>query len=863
VNNPDFTCNSFDFCTLDPQGICRLSKAHVGHGTVNVVNSSCDLYTRTVNGPTHDELSIATAYDNLRQQIYSGGVELDITVPNEGPARIYVAVDIRVTFGWLSPKPVPSLSGQFSYHEEITIPNLKSVFNSHIYYDSDYKLVRYDMVNTQPTPPLFTVDPISAIHDYTSGLAYTLDKSQGNCTIAPLSNTSFDVQFAQNAGFVVKMKSPLDIFYLNGSYRYAGQRTIRGMLCDVFEDHRTDFKFGNNPMPSESVFQFYFMSEDWNEMSEDSGSPVSSQPIALVISSSAGGFTLTYNFYDFSEQHPDLSNFDIRPCYVGSQLKHFLIKFQGNYHPTLDTQLKKFTKTVQQQLQFVTSASFLRFQDPQITYSQGYVYYLATMVEQAPYLLDFTKTTNHAGVSNADKSVPSVSSDQDCAALCRKEDTFTCKSFDFCPGSNGLCLLRKTHITTQIGPSYTCDHYSKTVDTVANVEPTVNEAIEILKNYVYVRGLNITMANPADNSQTLYHAVLFDQDILRPDSLATTSTNLQHFIPYRQKVILKTIDLQLTGLSVDQCAQRCLTEPTIMCQSFDYCFDTGRCLMSTLHPDQNQSLIETHMMCDLYARSYLDNYIAYPGYTFQSTGETTVSNVMSAQYCAKLCSENKNYMCLSFDYCTSTSTCILKQTHIMDVPTSAIKKNSVCNHYSRSYIHDFQVTPNRVLTVPQLVQFSNVSKDACAKLCVQNSGSSCLAFTFCQTTMLCSVFSTNPVTNRNKINSSSTCDLYTRRSASNNGGPPIPKPQSSSSSSSGYTSGAMAGLALAMLIPGMVIGAGLLYFCRTKRLVEEEQMRMGFVNMGQDHEDFDSPAKNKTTDDELPPAHVHEYDSPQ
>jgi len=38
-----------------------------------------------------------------------------------------------------------------------------------IFYDSDFQLVRYDLVNTQPSPPLFTVDPISIIHDYTSG----------------------------------------------------------------------------------------------------------------------------------------------------------------------------------------------------------------------------------------------------------------------------------------------------------------------------------------------------------------------------------------------------------------------------------------------------------------------------------------------------------------------------------------------------------------------------------------------------------------------------------------------------------------------------------------------------------------------
>lgn len=34
--------------------------------------------------------------------------------------------------GWLQPKPLPQLTGQFSYHLEITVPNLQAVFNSHV-----------------------------------------------------------------------------------------------------------------------------------------------------------------------------------------------------------------------------------------------------------------------------------------------------------------------------------------------------------------------------------------------------------------------------------------------------------------------------------------------------------------------------------------------------------------------------------------------------------------------------------------------------------------------------------------------------------------------------------------------------------
>lgn len=46
VTNDDFVCNSYDFCPLDPQGICRLSKLHIGDGKAVVINSTCDHFSR-------------------------------------------------------------------------------------------------------------------------------------------------------------------------------------------------------------------------------------------------------------------------------------------------------------------------------------------------------------------------------------------------------------------------------------------------------------------------------------------------------------------------------------------------------------------------------------------------------------------------------------------------------------------------------------------------------------------------------------------------------------------------------------------------------------------------------------------------
>ncbi|KAL4236845.1 hypothetical protein ACF0H5_005231 [Mactra antiquata] len=863
VTYTGFVCNSFDFCPQDSNGACRLSKQHIGDGDAVVINSTCNHFSRTVNGPSKVEPSIQDAFAKLKTAVYDGNLQFEVFVNGLDNPLKYTAVDISVSFGWLNSKKVPTLTGQFSYHEEITIPEIDAVFNTHVYYDSDFQLVRYDMVNTQPSPPLFNTDPISTIHDYSSGLAYTLDKTEGNCTIAPIGNTSFDAGSTKNAGYVLKMKSPLDLFYLNGTYRYAGQRTIRGILCDVFEDTRTDFRYGRNPLNSPAVFQFYFMSDDWQEMSEDDGSPVRTQPIALIVSSAKGQYTLTYNFYDFSEQQPDLSNFDIRPCYTGSQIRHFLIKFAGQYHPMLDTNLKQFTKSVQQQLAFETSSSFLRFQDPQITYTDdGYVYYLATMVEQAPYLLDFTKTSNNVAFYAADKTINNVKTDTDCATLCRNETTFNCESFDFCPSIN-KCQLSKKH-GAQSGsgtqPSQICDHYSKTVDVVAPIEPSVSTAFIVIKNIIFTRGFNISVYDDTTGKTGVYHAVLFDEDILRPDSQATTSVNLNHFIPSRGHVMIANPELTIKGLSVDQCASKCLTESTMDCQSFDYCFDTGSCTLSHIHVDQNLTVRTTHLLCDLYSRTYLDSYTAYPGVSVQTKGDATVSNTYSADFCAQKCSTYQQFQCKSFDFCANSNTCILKRSHILELSKAAVQSNGGCSHYSRNYIHDFDVTRSRnfVAKANSLVVSNVSSTNLCAKLCVENSGMNCQGFVFCQSSATCTIIGVSPSKNRNSISNNKTCDLYTRKYFPDGTPYGAPGKSAPSSSSSGYSGGAMAGLAVGMLIPGMVIGAALLYFMRTKRLVEEEQLRMGFVNMPHDNEDDKDWVKPS---DEHEPSHAHQYDT--
>ena len=68
--------------------------------------------------------------------------------------------------------------------------------------------------------------------------------------------------------------------------------------------------------------------------------------------------------------------------------------------------------------------------------------------------------------------------------------------------------------------------------------------------------------------------------------------------------MLSKPEVSFKGVSVDQCASKCLTEATIDCQSFDYCFETGSCMLSHVHTDQTIKVVPTHLTCDLYSSKF-------------------------------------------------------------------------------------------------------------------------------------------------------------------------------------------------------------------------------------------------------------------
>ncbi|KAL4236320.1 hypothetical protein ACF0H5_004707 [Mactra antiquata] len=770
VLNTDFICNSFDYCTTDSKNVCRLSQSRVGGG--------------------HTSSSTATQCQHFTRTVEAP------SKPEINSSTAYTNLQLAIYSGRVK------IQASLSY---IPQPFVFSAFGSSVSY----------------------------------GLSYVIHKRTQQCTVSPISNSSFDVLTPTNeniTGYVLRLKNPLEIFDLTQQFKYVGQSTIRTILCDVFEGQQT-IDLGDGKQ--KAVVQFYFMAKNWEELSANSGQTVPSQPVSLKITAADSSDTIRYDISDFNEQHPDLTNFNLLPCYPGNKQRHFLIQFKQLYHPVLDTKLATFTKKVQMELSVLTGASPLRFQKPYVTYDGPNTYYLAIVVEQSPSLLDFTSISKLQGIYSMDASFPDVNSDLACAEICRNTSGFTCMSFDYCKTTK-LCQLSKRHTIDGklLRPNADCSHYSKTVDATSRPEPTVDAILNTLQNKIAEGSLVINLQ--MDNATvTKYPAAYLMRDVLRYDYGKETSETLSHFNRVKNQALHVLNDpsvrfVRYSPLSVDDCADKCRLHPTFDCESFSYCPDIGLCLLSDVHPAENARAFEPSQMCDLYPRKYSDSYSPTPSSIYIDTGSKKITGVTSVDICAKVCSNSTSFNCRSFDFCLGTSTCYLSDKHGLDIPKSKVAQtpSSSCTHYSKKYLLDYAVTYNRSYTGLTPSVFSNISLTGCSKLCSEYVSYACGSFIYCASTRTCNLYSSLTKYVHSNIIPSTTCDLYSRRFKNTDVQPP--PPQQNQFTGKKYSGGTMAAVGFGMLVPGLLLGAALLYFIKTKPLIDRKYEReMSLINREQ------------------------------
>ncbi|XP_060081859.1 uncharacterized protein LOC132561146 [Ylistrum balloti] len=853
VNLNNFTCNSFDYCPTDTAS-CRLSRSHIGDGTAVLIQSACSHYSRNVNGPRAPEVTMLDAYAALRIAIYNQILVFQIQ-EDTGQMVDYVAVDTQVQEGTLTPVAMPKLSGQFSYSQEVTIPSIAEVYSAKIWYDSFYKFVRYDYHQSyQPRPPFYSTNPMTFIHDFNTGVAYNIDRDFENCTVVPIGSAAIDSELdpksaLKNGAYVVQMKSPLEFFHITNNYKFIGQKSVRDQLTSGYETIVHNFSmpglsFTNNT----ALIRYFFLQGGWTEVSADSRDLTFSQPVRMEITIMQLGLFLSYDFFDFEEvSHPDLSIFDIRKCFSEANQRHFQIQFPGKFHPFLDIYSKIFKLMSQMNMAESTSASVIRFQGTQVDYDDDNIYVTSTLLGRIPFMAGFTLVAGTFTPHKSDANFPNIRTAKGCADICSSLSSFPCNSFDYCPQAN-FCFLNRNH--SQDGPKVnvntTCYHYSRTVQDSTIPSPSIEQAYTRLKNAVYTGQFNVSIPN--GEMAKIFSASSIRGDIVRPTGQQTTGRILTRFRQMKNSILSGSGDSQKVQVAVDDCAAACLSEDIFDCQSFSYCYNSETCVLSATHPDENLQEVKYSSACDLFSRQYLDSYDELPGQVLKVETATTLT-VKTDNLCAQKCTMNT--LCKSFDYCASSSSCLLRRKHTLDVPSSFLTTSHLCNHYSKKYVFDFKKSEGRQMKYGSVLPLRGISVEQCAKSCVEEQTINCQSFDFCSNTKTCMLHSPSPrQAPPGSVISSANCSLYSRRyfpggthshtlptlGPYNPGTGCIHSDSNTVSSSSSASAGALVGVAFGVFIPGLVLGAVLVTLFRSHREKKLNKDGMNITFVKEDHE---------------------------
>lgn len=127
-------------------------------------------------------------------------------------------------------------------------------------FDEDLQLVKLEYRNKKKEATTFySTDPLTMIHDYNIGVTFAYNHLLRNCTIAGITNSSFDedAEFTNSLenehSYYVRMRSAKSVLFLDREYVYTGERysseglRVKTFLSNVTNEFKTntviDYKF--------------------------------------------------------------------------------------------------------------------------------------------------------------------------------------------------------------------------------------------------------------------------------------------------------------------------------------------------------------------------------------------------------------------------------------------------------------------------------------------------------------------------------------------------------------------------------------------------------------------------------------------
>ena len=276
--------------------------------------------------------------------------------------------------GRKSLKPLPKLPDHFGFVSEVLTPIgdrnglIETVGEEYNYRSKLFKFTydRNDFVATE-------------IHNYNTGLNYTLNKFAGTCDIGFI-NKDFSIDSVLN-GSLVQMRDPMQFFDFDSSnYQFTGFKRRDGVNNDVFVGQRS--LAGYN-----ATFEWYFLSYFWNKTDErPSSRPDNYQTpmeVKIFINVPGLGKQVKYNhFFAFEQLRMNLDDYDVSLCYRHLPKKHFMFSLKNDLAKIVQDNEYEFKHSLAYLLHTKARVDILRIAHLAVGYDFDAIHVLFTVYER-------------------------------------------------------------------------------------------------------------------------------------------------------------------------------------------------------------------------------------------------------------------------------------------------------------------------------------------------------------------------------------------------------------------------------------------------------------------------------------------------
>ncbi|XP_063600344.1 uncharacterized protein LOC134776524 [Penaeus indicus] len=761
---------------------------------------------------------------------------------NEGNGRLPVQVEVEFMDG----------SERIQYNVLSFVPFVRNPTLIEVTYSEVLSLSRLDYP--------YSTNRLKIIHDFNTGVQYVVDRVSGSCNRSWIPAFTFDSDMNTMLG-------PNQLFHLDDSFAFVGQRDTRGSVADLWTSTRSDLPdaatggFQNFP---KAVLEYYFVTsqEETPEGKEEINVPLRGDVFVYNNSESSEVVAMmTANIYDFSViRLYTETEFSVEECFekTDADWSYLVISFPSSKGSVTDLVMKNIDEFRDQIFSLVVhKGSLSPTRVASVDVSEGvagevgvtdFIIASVKLLDRVPYIFSYKPMLDepHPVPGENEKSFEDIKTAEDCAELCSLEKGFQCKSFHHC--DDHVCFLSPTEesdgkpvITTN-----NCSHWLEFATNRTFVDlPTSQAYDEILQAIRHDEFTVVILDKGTEVQLGASEAILYRspdplRGVRRQFTLAARRTSLKH-----PDDGVEQID------TLEECMTLCVTWQPYRCETFAYHFDDHKCLLSATHSDDlNSTMTSARSHADLYDRTYLSEYkVVLGGVALNGTG-VVIPEVNHLDTCARHCSQDTTISCRSFEWCHEERTCRLHEEYFLDVAEGGdYETHTSCIHFSKNAAETFSQHPHQGLQ-KDMHRFvaSNSDSSACAKLCLGSTGEVCESFDFCstcgeeeqgvcgqgfeETQNICFLSTHHVGEAETVIKTAPNCQHYSREFFGEMDYPTWVA--SKRRSEYPYTSGDMAGLAVGVLLLGALLAAGFLFAIVRVRPHEEapnEEVGVSFLHL--------------------------------